>query len=525
MLKALLVVVLIFAGVAPLNGQPERGSQKIRGGFRPPSDKYLFASYIEFRDRSYCSGSLIAPTWVLTAAHCIADAEGTPISVSGINAVEIGYPDHYERNTNIKRVFVHPRYSSNDGYSPFVNDAALIQLGRPFSNPRYEPVRLLNREEEALYAPSGTMATLLGWGGRSDSLQAVELPMHLGTDCHEVFDPSQSRWGVDLTKKMMHDGTICTGIEGDTSKGTEVGDSGGPVIVPLSQTEFGEPKWGLAGVHSHSITNHEREQYVAIATRVSTVHDWIESQIRQKQILTHVFAGPLANTTAETEITITNRTSEPCGASLRFHRGTEEASVVRFNGQYLDGNRLETVIQGGTVHRILLTADLGQDLAVGAVYVAQESGCTANALHVEGRYLVTSQDGEIMEAFSVLPQAFGDWLTDGDCRFLSSRFGSQDDIGLAMVTAEPGQSAPTGTKLRFQGYNWQGEDLGSLGSLEVTGVQHALTPWKLNEPHLIRLCLDVPDDQPKEFRLSLIAIAARVSSRNIQYSSTTLIRP
>ena len=130
-----------------------------------------------------------------------------------------------------------------------------------------------------------------------------------------------------------------------------------------------------------------------------------------------------------------------------------------------------------------------------------------------------------MEAFSVLPQAFGDWLTDGDCRFLSSRFGSQDDIGLAMVTAEPGQSAPTGTKLRFQGYNWQGEDLGSLGSLEVTGVQHALTPWKLNEPHLIRLCLDVPDDQPKEFRLSLIAIAARVSSRNIQYSSTTLIRP
>ena len=95
----------------------------------------------------------------------MADADGTPISASDINAVEIGYPDHYERNTSIKRVIVHPRYTSNNGFSPFVNDAALIQLGRRFSNRRYEPVRLLNREEEALNAPSGTVATLLGWGG------------------------------------------------------------------------------------------------------------------------------------------------------------------------------------------------------------------------------------------------------------------------------------------------------------------------------------------------------------------------
>ena len=522
MLKTLLVVVLIFPGIAPLYGQPERGSQKIRGGFRPPSDKYLFAAYIE---GPRCSGSLIAPTWVLTAAHCMVGDDGAHASPSDIRAVEIGYPDHFEVNRSIKRVIVHPRFSSNNGYAPFVNDVALIELGRPFSNPRYEPVRLLNREEEAFHAPSGTVATLLGVLFNSDGVKAVDLPMYLGTDCHAIFDPSQSRWGVELTKEMMHEGTICAGIEGDTSKGLESGDSGGPLIVPLSQTAFGEPMWGLAGVHSHSITNSERERYVTIATRVSSVHDWIESQIRQKQILTHVFAGPLASSTAETEITITNRTAESCSASVRFHRGTEEASAVRFNGQYLDGNRMETVIQGGTVHRVLLTADLGQDLAVGAIYVEQESECDANALQVEGRYLVTGQDGQIMEAFSVLPQTADDWLSDGDCRFLSSRFGSQDDIGLAMVTADPGQSAPTGTKLRFQGYSWQGEDLGGLGSLEVTGVQHALTPWKLNEPHLVRLCLDVPADQPKGFRLSLIAITARVSSRNIQYSSTTLIRP
>ena len=214
MLKAMLALLLIFPGIVPVYGQTEQQRHEIRGGHKVPSDKYLFAAYVEFRDGSYCTGSLIAPTWVLTAAHCVADANGTPVSASEIIAIEIGYPDHYERNTSIKRVIVHPRFTSNEGYSPFVNDAALIELGHTFSNPRVEPVRVLNREKEARYAPSGTVASLLGWGGRSDALQEVELPLHLGTDCHAIFDPSLSRWGVELTREMMHEGTICTGNPG-----------------------------------------------------------------------------------------------------------------------------------------------------------------------------------------------------------------------------------------------------------------------------------------------------------------------
>ena len=522
MLKVLFSLFLISAGIVPMYGQIERESHEIRGGYKPPSDKYLFAAYISGPE---CSGSLIAPTWVLTAAHCMVGTDGTHSSASDINAVEIGYPDHFEVNTSIKRVIVHPGFSSNEGYAPFVNDVALIELGRPFSSPRYEPVRLLNREEEARYAPSGTVATLLGVLSDSDGVIAVDLPMYLGTDCHRIFDPSQSRWGVELTKQMMHEGTICAGINGDTSKGTEPGDSGGPVIVPVSQTAFGEPTWGLAGVHSHSITNREGDRYVTIATRVSTVRDWIESQIRQKQILTHMFAGSLANSTAESEITITNRTPEPCSASVWFHRGTEEASVVRVNGQYLDGNRMETVIQGSSVHRVLLTADPGQDLAVGAVYVEQATGCATDSLQVEGRYLITSRDGQIIEAFSVLPQTDSDWLGDSECRLLSNSFGTRDNIGLAMVTAQPGQAAPNGTRMTFEAYDWQGNFVDSPPSLEVTGEHHALNPWKFSEPRLIKLCLNLPDEQPTSFKLSLISIAARVSSRNVQYSASALIRP
>lgn len=73
---------------------------------------------------------------------------------------------------------------------------------------------------------------------------------------------------------------------------------------------------------------------------------------------------------------------------------------------------MEIDIEGGTVHRVLLTVDPGRDLAVGAVYVEQEAGCSPGDLQVEGRYLITDRDGQIMEVFSVLPQTDSDWLGD-----------------------------------------------------------------------------------------------------------------
>ena len=94
-----------------------------------------------------------------------------------------------------------------------------------------------------------------------------------------------------------------------------------------------------------------------------------------------------------------------------------------------------------------------------------------------------------------------------------------------MVTARTGEAAPSGTRMTFEAYDWQGNFVEEPPGLEVTGEQQALNPWKFDGPRLIKLCLDVPDDQPVDFRLSLISIAARVSSRNVQYSSSTLIRP
>ena len=92
-----------------------------------------------------------------------------------------------------------------------------------------------------------------------------------------------------------------------------------------------------------------------------------------------------------------------------------------------------------------------------------------------------------------------------------------------MVTAQVGEAAPPDTRLTFQAYDWQGEFVSEPPSLEVTGEQHGLNPWEFNKPRMVKLCLDAAGDP--DFRLSMIAIAAKTSRRSVQYSNSALMQP
>ena len=125
-----------------------------------------------------------------------------------------------------------------------------------------------------------------------------------------------------------------------------------------------------------------------------------------------------------------------------------------------------------------------------------------------------------MELFSVVGQAEKDWLGDGDCRRLTAMFGNGRDVGLAWATAQPEQTAPPGTRLRFAEFDLKGNFIGSLGSLEITGQHQATSPWTLDRPATIQMCLDVPG--AGDFQLAIDAMGTTVSGAKVQFSTVTI---
>ena len=211
-----------------------------------------------------CTGSLIAPNWVLTAAHCLVDEDGNVAEPSDVAAF-VGH-DFEEILTDTasrraaSQVVTHPQYNHS---VLGTNDIGLIQLTQPFP---VEPVSILTSVEEAIYAPSGTTATAVGWGRTEngefpDILQHVSIPMYSLEECRRRLQP----FGFNQAN-----GTFCAGT---AAEGTRPGDSGGPLLVP-----FGND-WGQVGVASLISIDPELVGFPGTYVSTSLHHEWIYGHV------------------------------------------------------------------------------------------------------------------------------------------------------------------------------------------------------------------------------------------------------
>jgi secreted trypsin-like serine protease len=204
-------VACLAATVAP--------SQAIVGGHDAPPGAYPAVAEITFGQSFLCTGTLIAPNWVLTAGHCgslTGAAVASPASwPAALIDVRVGgtTPGSGEL-VPAAHVVVPPEYLATTGH-----DISLIELSRAAGA---APVKVAGDAAGGLWAP-GTLETIVGWGTTSeggdtpDTLQEAQVPVTTDAYCAGAYD--------DFDATTM----LCAGFE-QGGVDTCQGDSGGPLF-------------------------------------------------------------------------------------------------------------------------------------------------------------------------------------------------------------------------------------------------------------------------------------------------------
>ncbi|MCU1455547.1 MAG: putative trypsin-like protease [Acidimicrobiales bacterium] len=279
MLVPTLALVLLATVVAsgPAQASPPGGSRspRIVGGTTAGSGAYPFMAGILFTINTtngpstfQCGGTVIAVSWVMTAAHCATDDSGNTIAPSAYS-VRIG-SNQFNSGGALYSVSSVIRRGDFDGLY-LDNDVALLRLSKPTG---VAPVQVITPAEGALYN-AGTSATTAGWGltsyngTPSDNLLQVQLPMVSDATCKADYPVGRKdEFGYPL--EFHADKHVCAGFT-DGGKDSCSGDSGGPLLVPGADTawrQVGVVSWG----YQCAVANNP-----GVYTKLSTYSAWVGS--------------------------------------------------------------------------------------------------------------------------------------------------------------------------------------------------------------------------------------------------------
>ena len=263
-------------------GEPAQVGARIVGGVNVTARSYPWLVSLQYGPVTgfpggvdFCGGTLVSPTRVVTAAHCIPEhCDYYSQYYPGVAAPNFHVVFGMDRRLGISTdPCVFPRMVvdvvCNPGFngcfeSPNVNgcenDIAVLTLGSPVP---YEFVTALDRPSTTV-APPGADVTVAGWGttsyggGQPDVAMQVVVPVWTNADCN-----SQDSYQGLIELSMICAGATAGGIDSCQ------GDSGGPLFVPSSDGSavlVGVVSWGfgcaLAG-------------YPGVYTRVSSYVDWV----------------------------------------------------------------------------------------------------------------------------------------------------------------------------------------------------------------------------------------------------------